>query len=334
MALTSIGDLSQTLFQSTRASALRQEITDLTQELSTGTVKDVNARLKGDFSFLTDIENNLTILDGHSIASQEADLFFEAAQQRLENVQDISTELSATLVSSTPTILSTVRNQVSAQANDNLRSLIASLNGSVAGLSIFSGVDSDQVPLANAEDLLADLSVIIGGATTAADARLAAQTWFDDPTGFEAAMYGGSTTGLRSVEVSPGETVTFKLRAHDPVFRDVLMNTALAALAAEPALGFGASVQNELLLSSGEGLAGVQDELSSVRGELGFSQARIEDAQARNASARLGFEISRTTLLEADPFETAIKLEDAQFRLESLLQITVRTSQLSLVNFL
>ena len=223
---------------------------------------------------------------------------------------------------------------MSNQARSELDAIVVALNGSVAGLSIFAGTDTDTLPLADSTSLLADLAVVVGGATTAAGVRAAAQTWFDDPFGFDAAVYTGSTNSLNPVEVSPGENVAMNLRANDPVFRDLMMNTALAALAADPAIGFDATTQNELLLSSGEALLATQDALSAVRGELGFAQSRIDQAQARNAATSAGLQASRTTLLEADPFETAIRLEDAQFRLESLYQLTARTSQLSLVNFL
>jgi flagellar hook-associated protein 3 FlgL len=334
MTLTSIGDLSQLLFRSTRSSAIRQNIENLTYELSSGQVRDVNAKLKGDFAYLADIESNLTVIEGHSVAAVEAGLFFEAAQQRLGRLQDVSQDLSNVLISSIPSALAPVQEQIIDQAGDNLVSMIEALNGSVAGLSLFAGTDTDQVPLASADDLLADLMVVIGGATTVAGIRLAAQTWFDDPFGFELSMYGGSTTGVKSVEVSEGESVTMSLRANDAVFRDVLMNTALAALAGEPFLGFDQTLKNEILLASGEGLAQTQDDLSAVRGDVGFSQSRIENAQARLASTRVSLNTARTALLEADPFETAIRLEDAQFRLESLYQVTARTTRLSLVNFL
>lgn len=334
MTISSIGDLSQMLFRSTRATAIRDQIEDLTYELSSGQVRDPNSRLRGDFAYLSDIESNLKILEGHSIAAAEAGLFFDAAQQRLDRVQQVAEDLASGLLSSVPTGFAPIRDQLTREAGEKLEAMIEALNGSVSGLSIFAGTDSDQVPLATATDLLSDLAIVIGGAANAADARLAAQTWFDDPFGFELSMYGGSTTGVKSVEVSPGESVTMELRAYDPVFRDLLMNTALATLAGEAALGFSDTMQNELMLSSAEGLAGAQDDLSAVRGDVGFAQSRIEQAQVRMASTRVSLETSRTALLEADPFETAIRLEDAQFRLESLYQVTVRTSQLSLVNFL
>ena len=77
-----------------------------------------------------------------------------------------------------------------------------------------------------------------------------------------------------------------------------------------------------------------QDRLSALRADVGFAEARIEEAQTRNSAARVGLETARNQLLVADPYETAIRLEEAQFQLESLYSVTARTARLSLLNFL
>ena len=62
--------------------------------------------------------------------------------------------------------------------------------------------------------------------------------------------------------------------------------------------------------------------------------ARLDRIATRNAAEVTSLTMAKNTLLEADPFEAATKLEEAQFQLQSLYTVTVRSSELSLVNFL
>lgn len=334
MNVTSFGDLAQTLLLRSRTTTLKNSIKTMTDELASGQVSNVSARLGGDFGYLADIDNSLIRLQSYTVAGNEAGLFLSSTQSRLELVQENVSELSDSLMSAVPTNLASVQDQLVAQASGRLETVIATLNGSIAGQSIFAGVSTDAIPLESAETLLNALRTELTGQTTAADVRAAAQAWFDDPAGFKATMYTGSDDPLEPIEVGPGERVSMTVRADDQVFRDVMMNFALTALVSDPTLALGHGVRNDIMLEAGIELLGVQDNLSSLRGAIGFTEARVEDAQVRNSAAKTSLESSRTTLLEADPFDTAIRLEDAQFRLESLYSVTVRTSQLSLVNFL
>jgi flagellar hook-associated protein 3 FlgL len=71
-----------------------------------------------------------------------------------------------------------------------------------------------------------------------------------------------------------------------------------------------------------------------LRGNLGFAQARIEQAQTRNESEIAALEIARSDLLSIDPYEAATRLEAAQTQLETLYSVTARLSRLRLVDFL
>ncbi len=77
-----------------------------------------------------------------------------------------------------------------------------------------------------------------------------------------------------------------------------------------------------------------QDDVIALRADVGFVESRIEKVAARNAAEVTGLEFAKVALLEIDPYEAATRLEEAQFQLQSLYTVTVRMSQLSLVNFL
>ena len=59
-----------------------------------------------------------------------------------------------------------------------------------------------------------------------------------------------------------------------------------------------------------------------------------EEASTRLSAERTSYEIARTGLLEADPYETASRLEDVQFQLEALYAVTARMARLSLTSYL
>ena len=334
MSMTSYGDLAHTMLLQTRARGLRQRMETLTGELSTGRVADVTSRVGGDFSYLADIERKLGQLDTFGIAAREAGLFTENAQLFLGRLQDGATSLATDLLSTTPSHVETIRVHNSERARQELHSAISALNGESAGQAVFGGIETGHAPLASADTLLTALSAEIAGLTTEPAIRAAVDAWFASPAGFETVMYSGSTTSLAPLRVGPGQEVSMSLRADNEVFRQMLGDMALAALAADPGLGLDYEVQNDIFRTSSEGLMSTQETLSGVRADLGFAQSRIEETVARNSAAETALNTARTTLLSADPFETAVTLEDVQSKLENLLVVTARSSQLSLVNFL
>lgn len=333
MNVTSIGDLAYSLMLSTRSTSLKQTIAQLTEEVSSGRTSDVTERVGGDFSYLVDIDRNLSRIQGYNIATGEVAIFMDAAQQNLTRLADESVDLSTKILATTPAYLTTVREHNADIARDKLTSMLGSLNGSVAGQSIFAGVDTDTAPLEDTDTLLTGLHAVISGQTTVADIRAAATAWFDSPAGFKALMYAGSDTTLAATGIGPGQEVSMPITANDQVFRDLMKNAALTALATDPTLGLDPQVQSDLMLASAQDMMAGQDQLAAVQADLGFAQSRVDEATARNQAARTGLEMSRNLLLEADPFETATRLEDAQFQLESLFAVTVRNSRLSLLSF-
>jgi flagellar hook-associated protein 3 FlgL len=61
---------------------------------------------------------------------------------------------------------------------------------------------------------------------------------------------------------------------------------------------------------------------------------RIADATSRNAAEKTALGIARLALVEADPYETAVRLQDLQTRLDAFYILTSRLSSLSLTEYL
>ncbi|MDP5219394.1 flagellin [Ruegeria sp. 2205SS24-7] len=334
MPLTSIGDLASSLALRTRSADIKTRIATLTDELSSGRTKDVNTRLAGDYSQLADMDRRLRHIKAFNTVTAEAGAWASGMQTSLSNLHDRVRDLSAKLVTFTTPGQEATRQHMSNQAADDLKILVATLNTRSGGRSLFAGQAVDTTPLADDTALLTALRTAVSGQPTPVDIIQAATDWFNDPAGFEAVIYQGSPQSLDPIKLSDTQDASLPLRADHPTFRALLRDTALAALAIDPALGLSETVQSDLLNRTGTSLLRSQDDLTLLQADLGYTESRIEAARTQNAATATATEFARNRLLAADPYDTATHLEAAQFQLESLYAVTVRSSQLSLVNYL
>lgn len=334
MKSTSLGDLAQSFALQRRSVALRQDLNRLSNELSSGKVSDVRQVLAGNHNYLTSLERSLEVLDGYSVANTEAAYLTATMQESLARVQSTGGELGVDLLLASGGSVGVDSGNPSENARARLDSIISSLNDDVAGRSLFAGTATNNAPLPDAETLIGLVRAVVAGQPTPEDAMTAAANWFADPAGFDAVAYSGSNTALAPFSLSDTERVSLDIRANDDAIKDLLLNVTVAALGDDAALGFDVKEQAELFGLAGIGLQSNQDQLTSLRTSIGFVEERIELISARNEAEETSMTVARNSLLAADPFETATVLESVQFHLESLYSVTVRSSQLRLVNFL
>ncbi len=334
MNSVSLGDLSQSFMLQRRSVSLRQEMSRLTDELSSGKVSEIKDVLSGNHNYLSALERSLDVRAGYSVANSEAAYFTASMQASLNRVQDFAGQLGLDLILAAGGPVGVIAGSPPENAATQLQGIVNSLNSDIAGRSLFSGTATDQPPLVSADTLIDELRTVVGGQPTPEDIVTAAEAWFADPMGFDDLIYAGSDVALAPFVLSETERVSLDVRANDPALKNVLMYTTLAALADDPALGLTVPQQSELFGIAGLALQSGQDLLTDVRSRIGVAEARIEKISARNQAEATSIEFARNALIQADPFETATQLESVQFQLQSLYSITVRSSQLSLVNFL
>ena len=335
MTQISIGDLAQSYLLRNHNTQLKRQMNTLSQELASGRTADVASHLNGDYSHLGEVERGLRVIEGYHISTTEAQQFTGSMQNALGHVQDISSDLANALIATNQGNLDTAIEAASTAAESDFEAMVATLNGSLAGRSLFAGAASDRSALAS--DMLDQIRLAVAGAgaVTTADVITAVTDWFDTPGGgFETGGYTGSTTGMSPFGMGDGQSVDLDLRADNQSIRDTLKNAAIAAIASDDSLGFTVAEKKTLLLSAGEGLLTTQDALTGIRADLGYAEERIEENATRIAAERTSLEYARGELLGVDQYETATRLEDVQFQLESLYTITVRLSRLSLMEFM
>jgi flagellar hook-associated protein 3 FlgL len=334
MSITTIGDLAQSYLLRRQNTDLKAQIGTLVEELSSGRASDVARHLSGSYAYLADLERNLSLLDGYDSATNEARLFTDTMQNALEGFQNVSSQLGRDLISASQSNIPEVITTVSQRSVGDMGVLLGQLNSAVGGRFLLSGVASDTPPMSDANTILASLQTAVAGETTLAGIETVLDTWFEPGGDFDTVAYQGSTTSLSPFALGRGETVDLDLRADDTALRDLLRHTALAALAGDPALGFPADLQKDMVLAAGKGLTFDQTGVTGIRADLGYAQSRIEESSTRISAERTSFQIARTELLAIDPYETVTRLEDVQFQLQGLYTITSRLSRLSLTDYL
>ncbi len=330
----SLGDLANSFMLQNRGSALKSEMTRLTQELTSGQVSDVKGVLGGNYSYLTDIEASLSRLEGYKIANTEAAVFADTMQIALGSIQASTSDLSTNMIVVANGGLDDVVLQAGQESLEVLRNTMSTLNTQIAGRSLFSGTATDRPAVLSADDLVNELSLLVDGINGPSEKILAIQNWFDDPSGFDSVIYSGSSRGFSAFELAPSQDLTLDIKATDPELKGTIRALAVAAIAGDEALVTDSEERSVLLYAAGQGLLQNQEDLTSLRSKVGYAEARIDSFISKNATESVSLEYAKGTLLAADPYEAATRLEEVQFQLQSLYTLTARTSQLSLVNFL
>jgi flagellar hook-associated protein 3 FlgL len=335
MFTANIGDMAQSMLLRRQTADLGTRLNTLTDELSTGRKSDLQAHLRGDFSPLSGIERDLKLRSAYAESNEAAAQFADAQQMALEAVSQTIEGRGAEFAQAA-TDGSGIQMATAAKAAvGDLEQLVSVLNGRQAGRALFSGAATDAQALSSAGDLLTNLEAALAGAATAGDALTAADAFFDAPGGgFETQVYGGSATPLAPFQIGDGETAKLDLTATDPAIRDVLKATALTALTARGLFAGNPAERRELVETAGVQLINAADDVTLLRAELGFAQERIEGAEVRGEAQRVSLEEARNALIGADPYATAMSLQQTETKLATLFQATARLANLSLVNVL
>ncbi len=334
MAITSIGDMASHMMNSRRTTAVKQDLNRLAYELGSGRKADVAASLRGDFNMLAGVERQLTVLEGYDIASKDASLFLETAQATLGQIHTITGDLGRDLLSASESGLSASVVSVAKSARNDFDAIVSALNGRVADRSIFGGTATDGAALVDSNTMMAQISAAVAGSATIADIVTAVDDYFMAPGGgFETGAYAGSLNDLAPMRLSDTQSADFNVRADSTELREAMRDSALAALALDTGLNLTLNEQKQLMETAGERLLTGQDNLTSVRADVGFNQERVENVMAENSLSRSSMLMTQSDLIGADQTEVAGKLQAVQVQLEMVYTITARLSQLTLANY-
>lgn len=337
MNFTSIGDLAMGLQMRHQNTQLKEHLTRLSAEVISGVQQDVGKAVSGDFMALSGIERGLRTLEAYKLSTDEAALFTGTLQTALGRVADAASALGTPLLAAASAADAVQVDALAFDARQKLGTMVSALNLRVADRYALSGTATDTPPLIDAETILSALQGAVAGALTVEDIADAVTDWFDAPAGgggFLDVAYQGATEDLAPFLLGEGESADIALTATDPRLRAAMAGVALAAL-----LDTGLSEGDTLARSQIAERAGTlnlnaEAGLTALRAELGTSEARIEEAATRNSAEASALQIARTTLIGADPYDSAAELEAVKTQLETLYTLTARVAQLSLADYI
>lgn len=332
MGRVSLGDMAQTQMLSRQQGTIKAALQRAASELTTGKISDPGLALRGDFRALAGIDAALARLDGYRAATSDAAMTATVLQSAVGKISDHADALGASLMTAAS---SGNRGQIDIagrQAREDLRAIIATVNGRFSDRSLFAGTATATAPMPDADAWLQALQSSLGPVATAADVVTAVDAWFASPTGFEATYLGGNA--LQPADIAPGETADLDVRANDPALRDTFRAVALSALLDTGILPGDQTERAALVRISAEALLTTASDRTYLAARIGIAEEKIDAATTRNGAEASALALARLSLVAADPFEAATRLEAAETQLKSIYAITARLSRLSLVDYI
>jgi flagellar hook-associated protein 3 FlgL len=333
----SIGDQARNFAMQSQASRLKQALSVLTHELSSGEVDDVAMRLNGNTRTLSLAESRLNMLGQFRDNIAELTVTHTTLQASLGQIQDATRTLAVDLSSGLSGINGVNVGVQSAAALTAFEDVVARLNGSSAGQFLYAGTATDRPPVAAASDILDMLGPLVAGLIDANSVMQVVTDWFDAAAGgggFVDLAYAGSLGSARVIPVSTETEIALSIDASAEPLRRTLAGLALGALVQKGALSGSEEQQVQLLQKSGAFLLENDAAMAQIRGELGQSEQRVARVSAENQARTAQLTLFRNSLREADPSLTATAITTVETRLEALMTVQARLSDLRLVSFL
>lgn len=329
--------------------AAQDDLAATQKEIATGKKADIGLEIGHRSSELVVLRQTLDLSAAIRGSNAIAATRLSASQIALGDVDKLASDFLSGLLSaqsSSPNV-----SQVEAQARSLLRAFTSAVNVEVAGEHVFGGLNGDVPPLG---DYYAE-----GGssARTALQSAFATEFGFSssdpavagiEPAAMEAFIEGQVRTLFEDdawsanwssasaetpvARVAFSETQEVGASANEAPFRQLAMALVMVSDLGGTALN--ANTRAVVLGKATELVSSAIPSVSSVRSRLGLSQERIATANER-LSLQADIVTNRRTEIEAaDPYATAVKLNELMQRLEASYAATMQIQRLSLLDYL
>lgn len=335
MAFSSIGDLSLHAQSIRNTTAIKDRLQVLSKELSTGKIDDLTKQLSGNMNFLLSLDREIAMLSDFRQAANEVSQTMSMMQNAFETLDTLRERQSSQSLAVTASTPEPIVDSAAKSARDSFSEMVSTLNRRIGSTSLFAGTQTDGAALADSETMLADIVATLPATATTADVQAAVDTWFDDPAGgFVTIGYIGGVTGAPERLVGQSETVNLVATAESEGVRSLLKSMALGAVADAASGAIDAETKAELVQISGVELVSASADFNGLRAQLGSAEAFVAEQIVEHDAQISSFQIMKNDITAADPYETAIRLQEVQQQLETQFAITARLSGLSLANYL
>ncbi|NOX93623.1 MAG: hypothetical protein GXP04_00575 [Alphaproteobacteria bacterium] len=220
---------------------------------------------------------------------------------------------------------------LAADARGAISSIFSALNTTDGGRALFGGDVTDRPPLVAPEQLLADIELIMAGATDATDVQTQLDFYFNDPSGgFATSIYQGGLNKSPAVAISPGIRVDVSATAADQPIKDIIRG--LAAIATN---SFAPFADKSGVVDYGATTAlGADTSITDLRAVIGVGQARIGAAISRHEAEGTILTSLFNEMTGRDQFEAASELQLLESQLEASYLLTARLARLTIADFI
>lgn len=315
--MTPIGDFARHAVLQHQSKALRSIVHARSNELATGQVHDLRAKLKGETGEVHTINKTTKLLDAFQSNISETRTLFEMRQRGLDSIRGNLADVVATALS-----IQTSGGDYSNLQNSARRAfedVTAHISAHLADRPVFTGLARTETP----QSLFEQVSAAIEANPASAVYDIALSE-ISNALGLEATLTNTANSDVpvstnRSVQIGDPDMLTSLV--------ETLATVASIALEAHDDSPYpGQEIASDVIHLS--------DRLVNAQTELGHREAFLDRTEARNAAEQTALNALKSELTGADPFEAATDLQSATLRLETLFAATARISKLSLANYL
>lgn len=316
-------------------SALRNRSDDSRVEAVSGRFADVTSELGGRVSELMQIEKSIGDLKDFSETIALAEARATVTQQSLSRVRDVGQLLADTTDLLKTNGTSQNFEAVSAQAREELGSVVSALNTQFAGRPLFAGDDGNGTTVLDHSTIqaLAVPFLEAGASASAGYSSLISQFTTAGAT-FDTSIYFGGAGDAPSALIGQGESVDYSAKADERPLRTIMANIAALGAAYDMSNSIPDAQRRQLAELASEGLRSDVSQIIGIEGRVGSAENRIATIKARNVASEASLTLSFNNLAGADQLDATLELTELERQLETAFATTARMSNLSLVNFL
>jgi len=328
-------NLGSAMLLSSQNTSMKVALEKAGDELSTGRKQDLIKATSGDLGKLFSIEATIGKLGTEANAIDLASGKATVTQLSLSEIHESLVEFGPQLLAAVERGDVQTSRLIAKDARQGMRAVVSAINVRYGRHGVFSGAAVDQQAISSADDVLADISTIIASSTDSTTALAAIDTYFFSPGGgFETNIFQGAAQNAPPFRSEDGTTIEYAQRADSHGVRSALRSLSIAAVAADAPNFLDTSHQTDLLREAGHAAIDATGMIIEMQESLGFSEGRIEQARAKNQAMAGLFELEKTSILAADPYESATRFQALEGQLQTIYTLTARLSGLSLTNFL
>ncbi len=331
----SVSLMGQTTAQSANLTELRQQLNDLSQQVTTGQLSPDYSGLGNNVKPVLDLNGQQPLIQGYQANIDNVSNKMTMMNSALQQMTTVGNNLVAaiqTQLQNSPVNAANIQ-QIASQGLQTLQDM---MNQNIDGQYLFAGSSSSQPPYAGSNIMNSNFNTQIQNWLATGNTSALTTTI----NGFSATNLGLSaslaTSGNVTTQVDANTNVDYTVKGDGAGFQDLIRALALVANTPYPGAtntATGPDFQNLMNYALTTAQKGV-NEISTTTQTLAGKFAQVKAIKDQNASDLTIVQNQLSTFTGADTTKAITEMHALQTQLTSSYQVTNLVSKLSLVNYL